>query len=209
MRRHLVAAVVVLAVALGAAVPAAAQVGVLLHAGFDSTTFESKQSFEAVTGTSSVEGGTFGLTFTHLWRGVFVDVAAAKRTLNGERVFVHGGTVFRLGIPATIEWQPLDVAAGWRFGTGRVTPYAGVGMTTIRYKESARFAQASDDVSESASGLLMLGGVDVTVWRRFRLGGEVRYRSVTGVLGSGGASEAFGEDQLGGTSAAVRLSFGR
>lgn len=196
------------ALVLVAAAPASAQIGVVVHGTYDTTTLEAKESFEAVTGTSSVEGWTAGLTFTRLWRGVFVDVAAGKRTIEGERVFVHGGTVFKLGIPATIEWQPLDVAAGWRFAVGRVTPYAGAGVTTISYKESARFAQPGDDVSESKSGLLLLGGVDVSVWRWISLGGEVRYRSVSGVLGVGGASEAFGEDQLGGTTAGVRLSIG-
>lgn len=197
------------ALLLVTAAPAAAQIGVIVHGTYDTTTFEAKESFEAVTGDSSVEGWTAGLTFTRLWRGVFVDVAAGKRTLEGERVFVHGGTVFTLGIPATIEWQPLDVAAGWRFAVGRVTPYAGAGVTTISYKESARFAQAGDDVSESKSGLLLLGGVDVAVWRWISLGGEVRYRSVTGVIGVGGASEAFGEDQLGGTSVGIRVAIGR
>jgi hypothetical protein len=196
-----------LTLALGA--PAAAQVGILVHGSYDSTRFEARRSFEAVTGASSVEGATFGVSATRLWRGIFVDVAAAKRTIDGERVFVHAGSVFRLGIPAAIEWRPLDIAAGWRFELGRVAPYAGVGATTISYTETARFAQAGDDVSESASGVVVLGGVDVAVWRWINVGGEVRYRSVKGVLGVGGASEAFGEDQLGGTSAAVRVSFGR
>lgn len=207
MRRQV--AVAVLVMVMSAAVPAAAQVGVLAHVSYDSTTFASKESFEAVTGTSSADGPGFGVTLTRLWRGVFVDVAAARRTLDGHRVFVHAGTVFNLGIPMTVEWRPLDVSAGWRMPAGRFTPYAGLGVTTIAYKESGDFAQAGDDVSDSASGLLLLGGVDVKVWRWVSLGGEVRHRSVTGVLGDGGVSEVFGEDQLGGTSFAIRLSIGR
>lgn len=207
MRCRVMAAV--LALTCGLAAPARAQVGVLVHGAYDSTTLASTESFEAITGTSSMEGVMVGLTLTRLWRGVFLDVAAGRRTLEGERVFVHAGTVFRLGIPTTIEWRPLDISAGWRMPAGRFTPYAGIGMTTIAYKESADFAQTGDDVSESATGLLLLGGIDVSVWRWVSLGGEVRYRSVTGVLGVGGVSDVFGEDQLGGTSVGVRLSISR
>lgn len=205
MTRTLMGAVLV-TMFLGPVAPAAAQFGVLAHASYDSTTFEATESFEAITGESSVPGLTVGVTLTRLWRGVFIDVAAGRRTLEGERVFVHAGTVFPLGIPVTIEWRPLDVAVGWRAAHRRFSPYAGVGLSTIAYKETADFAQAGDDVSESASGLLLLAGVDAPVWRRVSLGGEVRYRSVTGVLGESGVSEVFGEDQLGGTSVGVRLS---
>jgi opacity protein-like surface antigen len=197
------------AVVMLAGAPAAAQVGVRAHGTFDSTTFHATESVEAITGASSVEGLTAGLTLTRLWRGVFVDVAAGRRTLEGQRVFVHAGTVFPLGIPTTITWRPLDIAAGWRMTGRRFSPYAGLGLTTIAYKETAAFAQPGDDVSESASGLLLLAGAEVPVWRWVSLGGEVRYRAVTGVLGAGGVSEAFGEDQLGGTSVGVRLSISR
>jgi len=207
MTGRLTASMVV--VMLGAATPVDAQVGFLAHGGYDSTTFASTESFEAIAGTSTAEGVTVGVTLTRLWRGVFLDVAAGRRTIEGERVFIHAGTVFPLGIPTTITWRPLDVSAGWRMPVGRFTPYAGVGVTTIAYKETADFAQPGDDVSETTSGLLVLGGVDVAVWRWVSLGGEVRYRAVTGVLGVGGVSQEFGEDQLGGTSVAVRLSLSR
>lgn len=196
----------VMMLASGVAAPAAAQVGARAHAVYDSTTFAATESFDAITGESSVQGITVGVTLTRLWRGVFVDVAAGRRTLDGERVFVHAGTVFPLGIPTTIEWRPLDVALGWRTVRRRFSPYAGVGLTTIAFTETADFAQAGDDLSETATGLLLLAGIDVPVWKRVSLGGEVRHRSVTGVLGDGGVSEAFDEDQLGGTSIGIRLS---
>ena len=41
------------------------------------------------------------------------------------------------------------------------------------------------------------------------LRGDVRYRQVSGVLGEGGASAAFDEDQLGGFGVAVKLMIGR
>ncbi len=198
--------VAVLGVILSSASPVLAQVRVLVHASYDSTALASSESFEAIAGVGSVEGPSVGLTLTRLWRDVFVDVTAARRTLEGERVFVHDGTVFRLGIPTTIHWRPLDIAAGWRMTGRRYTPYAAIGLTTIAYKESSEFARAGDDVSETASGLLLVGGIDIRVWRWMSLGGEVRHRSVTGVLGVGGVSEVFGEDQLGGTTVGIRVS---
>ena len=71
------------------------------------------------------------------------------------------------------------------------------------------FAQAGDDVSESKAGALMIGGVDITIIPWIRLGGEVRYRRVTGVLGLAGVSAALGNHDVGGFSTALRLSLGR
>ncbi len=39
--------------------------------------------------------------------------------------------------------------------------------------------------------------------------GMLRHCAIKGVLGSGGVSEVYGENELGGVSAAVRMSVGR
>jgi hypothetical protein len=49
----------------------------------------------------------------------------------------------------------------------------------------------------------------VRVVRLVSVGGEFRYRAVDGVLGLGGVSQVFGDDQLGGLSFAARFSVGR
>jgi hypothetical protein len=61
---------------------------------------------------------------------------------------------------------------------------------------------------ESSTGAAILAGVDVSLARFLRVGGEFRYRAVNGVLGIGGVSTGFGEDQLGEFAAALRVSFG-
>ena len=105
--------------------------------------------------------------------------------------------------------RPVDIAGGWRFVFGRVSPYAGAGVSLIAYEETADFAASGDNVSESKTGPLFLAGVDVAVIRWLHAGAEFRYRSVKGVLGDGGVSDIFGEDQLGGYALAVRISVGR
>jgi opacity protein-like surface antigen len=179
---------------------------------YGSTVFASTDSFEAVSGTSSKEGIGGGGALNGLWRGLFADVGVSQQKIDGERVFIDGGTVFKLGIPLRIKMRPVDVAAGWRFrfrGAPRFSPYAGGGVSFISYEESADFGGPGDVVNESKSGGLFLAGLDVAVWRWVHAGAEYRYRSVKGVLGDGGVSEAFNEDQLGGYAFALRISIGR
>jgi hypothetical protein len=56
---------------------------------------------------------------------------------------------------------------------------------------------------------MFLGGVDVSIVSWLHAGGEIRYRQVKGIVGEGGVSAEFGEDNAGGVTAAVRVSIGR
>ncbi len=199
-----------LAAALPAAVSAQTGVGVRGYGSFGSTTLAATDTFDAVADTTSASVFGGGAQVTNIWRSVFADVAVSRLTLDGERVFIgDDGTVFELGIPLEVTMRPIDIAAGWRFGFGRVAPYVGAGVTFLSYEETSDFSEAGEDVDESGTGALVLGGVDVLVWRWIHAGGEVRYRRVNGILGEGGVSSQFGEDDAGGISAAVRISIGR
>lgn len=194
------------------AAPARAQQQALSVRGYvtyGSTVFSSADTFEAITGESSKTGIGGGATVVGIWRGLFADVGISHQELDGQRVFVDDGTIYPLGIPVTIRMRPVDVAGGWRLLFGRLSPYAGAGVTFIDYEETGDFAGPGDDVSESKSGALFLTGVDVAVIRWIHAGAELRYRAVKGVLGDGGVSGIYGEDQLGGYSFAVRISLGR
>jgi hypothetical protein len=79
----------------------------------------------------------------------------------------------------------------------------------FQYREDSDFATAGDDVNERKTGVVALAGADVRVLRLVSVGGEFRYRAVDGVLGVGGVSQIFGDDQLGGLSLAARFSVGR
>jgi hypothetical protein len=194
-----------------AAEPATAQttLGVSGYFTGGSVLLSASDSFDAVAQSSRTLTLGAGATVTDVWRRLFVDVAVSRQTLDGQRVFVSGGTVFPLGIPWRATFTPVDVAAGWRAPAGRVVPYAGVGVSIVSYTERSDFAQQGDDVSERKTGAVILGGADVPVTPWLRVGGEVRYRIVKSVLGAGGVSEVFGEDDLGGLATAVRVTVGR
>lgn len=181
------------------------------HVAIGMAGFSAAESVEAVAGTNTTRVFGAGATAIGLWRGVFVDVAFFWQGLDGERVFVDRGTVYRLGIPLTIHLRPLDVAAGWRFAgrRDRVGAYAGAGLSALSYEESSAFAEPGDDIKTRKAGAVVIGGADLYLGRRARVGADLRYRAVSGVLGGGGVSEAFGDDQLGGYSASLRISFGR
>lgn len=199
-----------LLVAVGAwSSPAAAQtLGGGAYVSFGQMHFAATQTFDAVFGSTHARGGLVGGTVTGIWRGVFADVSLSQVTLDGQRVFVDEGQVFPLGIATTVKVRPFDVIGGWRFAAGRIFPYVGAGITVMSYSESDEFADPGDEVSETGTGPALLGGVDVAVARVVRVGGEVRYRSVGGILGTGGTSEAFGEDELGGFAFGLRVGVG-
>lgn len=170
----------------------------------------AKESFDAVTGSSSLSGAGGGAEVQRVWRGVFLRAAVSQMKADGERVFVHDGTVFPLGIPMELTMMPIEVGAGWRFKPvgGRLVPYVGAGALWVKYKETAEGETASERVQETYSGAVVFGGVDVSVWRFLSAGAEVAWRTAT-VKDPGGALEAFGENNLGGVSVRVMLSIGR
>lgn len=167
-------------------------------------------TFDAITGSSSVAGAGGGVEVHRLWRRVFARVSASRLRADGERVFVFDGEVFRLGIPLEVSMTPIEVGAGWRFRpiAERLTPYAGAGVMWLKYRESSPGDSSSERVNESWTGATLFGGVDVAVWRFVSAGAEVGWRTVK-IDGPGGAMGAFGEDDLGGISVRVLVSIGR
>ncbi|HXW06366.1 MAG TPA: hypothetical protein VD833_14100 [Vicinamibacterales bacterium] len=189
--------------------PARTGLGVRAYGTYGSMSFAASETFEAVAGSRNSTNFGGGATVTGLWRNLFVDVGLARSKVDGQRVFVDGTTVYELGIPLEVTVTPLDIAAGWRVGQGRVSTFVGGGVTSLLYEETDPFADPDENVSERKTGGLALLGVDVEVFRWVFVGGEIRYRAVNGILGAGGASDAFGEDEIGGFAAALRVSFGR
>jgi opacity protein-like surface antigen len=171
---------------------------------------DAAQTFEAVSETSHARLFGAGIQVTNIWRSVFVDVAVSNMTIDGERVFFdEARAVQPLGIPLEVSMRYVDVAAGWRARHGRLSPYVGGGFSGLRYRERSELAQPGEDVAEGGVGPLFLAGIDFTLSRWVRIGGEVRYRRVGGVLGAGGASAEFREDSAGGVSTALRVTIGR
>lgn len=172
------------------------------------TWFTASSTFKAVlgSGTGQEYGGGLNLT-----QGPgYLEIGARRFSKTGERVFVLNGQVFPLGIPAKVTMTPLEITAGWRFAPrfGRVIPHVGAGYTRMSYKETSDFADDSEDVSESFNGFHVVAGSEVRISRWVGITAEAAFTSIADGLGDGGASKAFGEDNLGGTSVRLKLVIG-
>lgn len=214
-RRATIAAALVGLLAGIGATPAAAQTsGARPGIGFTGfvdtgvTSFAAAKTFDAVldTHSGSVFGGGVEVTGHHL----FVQVRGTWFTKTGQRVFPFNSVIYKLGIPVEIAVRPVDVIAGYRLDGGwRVVPYAGAGYTSVGYRETSSFADASENVDTRYRGYLVMGGVQVRVWRWIGLAGEVSWSRVGHALGHDGVSKEFGESDLGGTTGRVKIVVGR
>jgi len=186
---------------------------------FSQQQFAAKETFEAIFGesTGSFRGGGVDVVIA---RNIFAEIGFARFEQTGERVFPcvpavppPGSEVkcpFRLGIPLTAKIRSVEFVAGYRVTAWRrVLPYGGIGVGSHRYQESSEFAAAGDDVSVSASGLVLAGGVEVRLARFIGVTVDVRRSTIEEIIGSGGISKEFGENDLGGTAARFRIIIGR
>ena len=189
------------------------------------TRFAAKRTFEAVLGEAGGQVAGGGVRVAHR-SGFFGQVDGSRFVATGERVFVSGGQVFKLGIPTEVTVTPVDVTGGYRYvrrpRTARpgvtarpartqplVIPWVGAGFGQVRYKESADFAKAGDDTDEAFRSYHLVGGVDVPIWRWLSAGVDAGYRWVPDALGQGGVSKEFGDKTLGGSTIRVRVLVGR
>lgn len=151
--------------------------------------------------------------------GPYVEISLGRIRHEGSRVFVFEGQIFDLGIPTTITEVPLDLTGGYRFVRGpavgglagsspidRLVPYAGGGIGRLWYREGN---DAAADVEDSTTSYHLVGGLEIGVTRWVTGLVELRYRWAPGILGEGGVSAEFDEDDLGGPSLAFRVAIGR
>jgi opacity protein-like surface antigen len=201
-------------VTLGA-VPAGAQrarttIGVRGFATLGAISFQADESFDAILDRHSgpiIGGGAQVL----LPRDIFVEVAASRFGQEGERAFVTAeGDVFRLGIPINVTITPLEITGGWRFRKWPgFVPYGGAGYSSYGYRETSDADDADDEVDERFGGFHVIGGAEFQPRPWIAIGGEFIWASVPDALGSGGASAAFNEDNLGGRTLRVKISIGQ
>ena len=188
------------------AYPAFAPRGFLL---FGQQKFTAEQTFEAVFDKSSLSliGGGLDLV---IQRNFFVEVAFSQMKETGERVFRAGDETFRLGIPLTARIRPFEVTGGYRATNWRrVIPFGGVGFGSYSYKETSDFSAAGEDVDDSGSGFILMGGAEVRVMRWAGVSVDVHYTNVGDIIGVGGISQVFDETDLGGTAFRIRIMIGR
>lgn len=174
--------------------------------------FTAAESFDAVMGEHAgrIFGG--GARIGLPWYGLFVDLGAWRFRGTGERVFVHDGTPFPLGIDTTVTVTPIEISGGWRLRLRRAprfTPYVAAGVTSMRYQETSDFAIAGEDVDDNFTGYHVFGGAEYKLTSWLGIAGEAAWTTVPDGLGAGGVSAAFGETDLGGTSMRFKITVGR
>ena len=198
---------------LGLATSAQAQTSEFMLRGFadiGSTTFTAARSFEAVLGDAGgpVWGGGVEVVLPF---AVFVDLRASQFKQTGERVFLHQGQQFNLGIPTTVTITPLTLIGGYRADVGwRVVPYGGGGIGWHRYRETSRFAEGSENVDERFQGYHLLGGAEFRLARWIGTAFEAEWSTVPAALGSdtNSVSKEFNETDLGGVTFRVKIVIG-
>lgn len=190
----------------------ASQFGVRGFADIGSTTFAATKSFEAVLGKARGPiyggGGEVRLPYS-----LFASLRGARFSAEGERVFVSGGQTFPLGIATTVSVTPIELTGGYRLVRRgwRAVPYGGGGVGWHRYREESEFADASENVSLTATGYHVVGGAEIPVIRWVAAAVEAQWSRVPDALGGNpnGVAQTFGESNLGGFTARVKVVVGR
>jgi opacity protein-like surface antigen len=173
--------------------------------------FAAKQTFDATFGQAFEPffGGGLELVLSE-GSGFYIDAAVSRFKKTGQRAFRANGRNFPLGIPLTATLTPIELSVGYRFRTApRLFPYVGLGVGSYGYKETSEGSDASENVDTRHSGYLAVGGAEVRVHRLVGIAGDVQYTRVHGILGNGGISKDAGENDLGGITVRLRVTFGR
>ena len=145
-------------------------------------------------------------------------LGAAYGSLLGSKILFGGHYVNHVCLPAEAD---LINSEGFRVrlpvrGRPRppsrvhVTPYLGASALLVSFKQVSRFADASENPSNTFKGAGVFGGAEFGVWKRVLVGGEAQYRVVPNALGKGGVSDvsaAYDEKDLGGFTLRVTIGY--
>jgi hypothetical protein len=171
--------------------------------------FAAADTFETAFGRAVQPffGGGIEVVFRN---GLFVDGAVSFFRKTGERAFVFDNEVFPLGVSLKARVTPIELTTGYRFArrNSRMTPYVGGGIGAYFYREESDFDESGDVVESSSAGYLAVAGVEFGVSRRIFTAFDVQYSFVPGILGDGGISQEFGDENLGGIAFRFRLMVG-
>jgi len=170
--------------------------------------FTASDSFDAVTGSAwgIMYGGGAQVGFSN---GLFFQGSYDRYEETGQRVLVADNQIFELGIDNVITFTPIQLVVGYRQPASTKTMgYVGAGAGWYRFQEEAAFSEPGDNVDETKPGFVVLGGVEYAVTPWLWVGGEGQWTYIPEILGKDGISEAFEEDDLGGFTIRLKLSFG-
>jgi hypothetical protein len=174
---------------------------------------DAKDSFEAVDLSANPLEFGGGARLGGLWGGMFLQFSGAHWSDSGDRVFIDSdGTIFRLGIPLSVDATFIDGTIGLKRalneGPAPYLFYLGGGAGVVRYSEKSPFAEDRQDLELTELSYHALAGIEIPVHQRLAAFVETKYRYVPHLLGDEGASAIFGEDSFGGFNATVGLRIG-
>jgi opacity protein-like surface antigen len=202
-----------LAAAISLAAPAAQaqSFGLDVEAGY--RTLAASDSATAIFGSTG--GSTFGGSAQYAFaKGIFFRVGARTFNKEGERVFLAdaSSTPHPLGFPLEASITSFDVLAGWRLRLGgrkpsRFVPYAAIGIEYASYEEKSTVAGLVEKSDASKTGFQGVLGLEFRVFGGLCVAAEGGYSTVTSVLGVGGVSKIYGEDDIGGFRVMGRLGY--
>jgi hypothetical protein len=207
--RLVLAAVFVLLALAGRA--SAVDLSGTLEGGWYDMTNASKSAKAVLKGASG--GPLFGLSVRVGFgrSSFFVSGHGRFMEKSGERAFVADATspVFRLGHPLKLRIVPAYALLGYSFGSRRsaLAPYVGLGGGVTSYKEESTVAGIKDTFSATKPSGHVAAGLDYGRGG-LRFGAEVTYSLVPNAIGEGGVSQVYGEDDVGGLSGVIRITFG-
>lgn len=182
------------------------------YAMFGRINFTAAESFDAILGTPSGPLAGGGVRVGLPWYGLFADVGAWRFRAEGERAFVFNNEVIPLGIPVEVSVVPIEISVGWRARLRKLpklVPYAAVGLTSLKYRESSDSSTPAENADERFGGYHLLGGAEYKIIRWLGVAGEVAWTTVPDAIGESGVSRAFGETDLGGTTLRVKITIGQ
>lgn len=200
------AGLLVLAACAAPSAADAADFGLTLDGGFYHLT-NSPESAEAIFEASGAP--VFGAAVQYaLGRSLFLRVGARFTRMDGERVFVASpdAPVFRLGHPLTARIVPVYGLIGYGFGRGSLRPYLALGGGVTMYDEESEVAGEIFESTATKPSGHFAGGVDYGRGS-FRFGAEVMYTLAPDVIGDSGVSEVYNENDMGGVTGVLRITF--
>lgn len=169
--------------------------------------FAARETFDAMFGAPG--GPSYGVgAEVQASGGAFLSGSVDYFRLDGQRVFVADGEVYRLGVTDVVTILPVEVSGGYRAAAGRAAPYVGAGIGRYFLRDVYETADAAARAFQSFTSVHVLVGVEWWAARHAGVAFEVQYSRVPHAL-NGGVGADLGEDDLGGLIARVKVVVGR
>jgi hypothetical protein len=178
--------------------------GFRAFADVDMTKMAASSTFNAVTGSSTMLGFGAGAELLNVWKRLFLRGGFQTGSTDGFRGFLTPEGFVSTGIPIDISVTNVELMAGWRSYLKKHPKgawYVAGGLVTGSFSQTSPDADSTEDDSASHPGFGILGGFEWVVRdkkNKIVAGFEAEYKTIGGVLGVGGISKAFNEDDLGG-----------